>query len=346
MRAATMLIIAFIAFCSALLASAETECPQAACGLPPGQIAAHPAPAVAPAPVNEDALRRWDYRRIYGDLPIYSTPDGERATYIGGGLLYVTVLEQRGDWSRIGANQWVRSEILSNRIQPSPFAGILFKGDVEQRYTVAWTLYDIRGAETPGGDEAPANSELPRYTVVNIYATVSVDGEPWHQIGEKRWAHHSQLARAMPVARPPEAQSDKWIGVDLSEQVTIAYDGEQPVFATLVSSGLEPWPTREGIFQIYARFTSRLMAGGGYSDYYYLQNVPYAMQFDDAIALHGAYWHDKFGFQRSHGCVNMSVTDAHWLYDWMQSEYDYEAGDLTGPDVYVYASQSSQPGDS
>ena len=346
MRSATKLIIAVIALYGTLLTSAENECPQAACGLPPSQIAAHAEPPVTPVTVNEAELRRWDYRRIYADLPIYAAPDGERATYIGGGLLYVTVLEQQGAWSRIGANQWVRSEILSNRIQPSPFAGIIIEADIEQPYPVAWTLQDLRGAEAPGGDDNPSNPELPRYTVVNIYASVSVDGEAWHQIGDKEWAHHSQLARYLPASRPPEVVSDKWIGVDLSEQVAIAYNGEQPVFATLVSSGMDAWPTREGIFQVYARFTSRLMAGGGFNDYYYLQNVPYAMQFDDAIALHGAYWHDKFGFQQSHGCVNMSVTDARWLFDWMQSEYDYEAGDLTGPDVYVYSSKASQPDES
>ena len=79
---------------------------------------------------------------------------------------------------------------------------------------------------------------------------------------------------------------------------------------------------------------------GAYSqpDFYYLQEVPWTMYFDDQIALHGAYWHDGFGFRRSHGCVNLTITDAHWLFQWAESEYNYRAGDLVGPAVYVYSS--------
>ena len=338
MRSIAIIVAASISLCGALLARAENVCAQPACGLPASSIESYPQPAVISLPPAEDELNRRDFRRIYADLPIYSAPNGERSIYIGGGLLYVSVLQQSGGWSRIGVNQWVRSEILSNRIRPSRFAGLLLDEDFSQRHRVAWTLQDLRGAATANGIEAAANTELPRYTPVNIYATASVDGEVWHQIGADRWAHNSQLAQILPVARPAEITTETWIGVDLSQQVAIAFEGDQPVFATLISSGMDPWPTNEGSFQVYARYTSALMAGGGYSDYYYLQDVPYAMYFDESIAFHGAYWHDAFGAPRSHGCVNMSLTDARWLYNWMQSEYDYDAGDLTGPDVFVYSS--------
>ena len=52
------------------------------------------------------------------------------------------------------------------------------------------------------------------------------------------------------------------------------------------------------------------------SDYYYLEDVPWTMYFDQARAIHGAYWRAMFGYEQSHGCVNMSVGDAHWVYDW------------------------------
>jgi lipoprotein-anchoring transpeptidase ErfK/SrfK len=32
--------------------------------------------------------------------------------------------------------------------------------------------------------------------------------------------------------------------------------------------------------------------------------------------LHGTYWHNNFGSPMSHGCVNLSVSDAAWFYDW------------------------------
>jgi lipoprotein-anchoring transpeptidase ErfK/SrfK len=66
------------------------------------------------------------------------------------------------------------------------------------------------------------------------------------------------------------------------------------------------------------------------------------MYFDDEIALHGAYWHDGFGFRRSHGCVNMSVTDAHWLYEWAEVELDFTVSNDLGAAVYVYSSGDYQ----
>ncbi len=54
----------------------------------------------------------------------------------------------------------------------------------------------------------------------------------------------------------------------------------------------------------------------GYADYYFLEDVPWTMYFNRDFALHGAYWHDRFGIQHSHGCVNLSLADAKWLFEW------------------------------
>ena len=71
------------------------------------------------------------------------------------------------------------------------------------------------------------------------------------------------------------------------------------------------------------------------TDYYYLDNVPWTMYFDKARALHGAYWRTRFGYPQSHGCVNLSVGDAHWLFNWAH-EGDY---------VYVHDSSGLTPTD-
>jgi lipoprotein-anchoring transpeptidase ErfK/SrfK len=58
------------------------------------------------------------------------------------------------------------------------------------------------------------------------------------------------------------------------------------------------------------------MSGGSGADYYYLPNVPHVMYFYGGYGLHGTYWHNNFGTPMSHGCVNLSQTDAEWLYNW------------------------------
>jgi lipoprotein-anchoring transpeptidase ErfK/SrfK len=115
------------------------------------------------------------------------------------------------------------------------------------------------------------------------------------------------------------AASDRWIRINLFEQTLAAYDGGRLVFDTLVASGLPSWYTRPGVFQVYKKVDTQPMSGAfaaDRSDYYYLEDVPWVLYFDRARALHGTYWHDGFGYPRSHGCVNLSIGDAHWLYEW------------------------------
>jgi lipoprotein-anchoring transpeptidase ErfK/SrfK len=45
-----------------------------------------------------------------------------------------------------------------------------------------------------------------------------------------------------------------------------------------------------------------------------LRDVPWVQYFAAGFALHTAYWHDVFGTARSHGCVNLSPIDGHWLF--------------------------------
>ena len=51
---------------------------------------------------------------------------------------------------------------------------------------------------------------------------------------------------------------------------------------------------------------------------YSLHDVPWTQFFFEDYALHGVYWHDRFGNRRSHGCVNLSPTDARWFYNWTE----------------------------
>ena len=52
-------------------------------------------------------------------------------------------------------------------------------------------------------------------------------------------------------------------------------------------------------------------------DDYYAEEIPYVMHFYQGQALHGTYWHDQFGVEKSHGCINLSLADAKWLFEWV-----------------------------
>lgn len=332
-------ILIFVCVLNCLgIASAQASCVAGGCGLGQSAIAAYPRPQVSPLPIDEALLHDREYRQVSADLVIYDAPAGAVTETLGAGYSFVTVQQELDGWADIGDGKWVLSDSLGEAWTPSRFAGVLLP-DEALPYTMAWTLRHLNGSATPGGPESASNPFLYRYSRVNIYSTVEVDGYNWYQIGANQWVHQFKVAKLLPVAKPAEVDTHKWVSVDLYEQVAIAYEDDKPVFATLISSGLEEWPTNEGIFHVYVRFPRTLMSGAyNEPDFYYLQEVPWTMYFDGDIALHGAYWHDGFGYRKSHGCVNMTITDAHWLFEWAADEFDFSSGDYVGPAVYVYSS--------
>ncbi len=114
------------------------------------------------------------------------------------------------------------------------------------------------------------------------------------------------------VDYPPAGNGERWIDVDLSDQMVYAYEGDVIVNSFLVSTGTYLHPTVTGRFQIYVKYEYTDMAGPGY----YLPDVPYTMYFYDGYGLHGTYWHSNFGTPMSHGCINLSIPDSEWLFYW------------------------------
>lgn len=104
----------------------------------------------------------------------------------------------------------------------------------------------------------------------------------------------------------------KVILVKLSEQKVFVYDHSTLIKTFVVSTGLSNTPTVTGTYYVYAKHATTRMTGPGYD----LPKVPWTMYFYKGYGLHGAYWHNNFGQPMSHGCVNMRVTDAEWLFYW------------------------------
>lgn len=117
----------------------------------------------------------------------------------------------------------------------------------------------------------------------------------------------------------------KWIDVSIDRQILIAYVGERPVYATLVSTGRgktgDPKTTAatvQGVFFVQSKHVSTTMDGSGGATSHDLHDVPYVQYFQGNYALHGAYWHDEYGKVMSNGCVNLAPADAAWLFEWTE----------------------------
>jgi lipoprotein-anchoring transpeptidase ErfK/SrfK len=105
---------------------------------------------------------------------------------------------------------------------------------------------------------------------------------------------------------------ERWIDVDLTNQMVYAYEGDVVVNSFLVSTGTWLTPTVTGKHKIYVKVRMQDMRGPGY----HLRDVPYVMFFKGDYGLHGTYWHNNFGTPMSRGCVNLTIDDAAWLFNW------------------------------
>lgn len=138
----------------------------------------------------------------------------------------------------------------------------------------------------------------------------------------------------------------KHISVDLSKQRLYAYEGDKLIFDFPVSTG--KWGrTPTGEYKIWVKLRYTRMSGGSGNDYYNLPNVPYVMfYYNDEVSkgrgysIHGAYWHNNFGYTMSHGCVNMRPEDVAKVYEWAEPVVDgnitHATADNPGTTITIY----------
>lgn len=168
---------------------------------------------------------------------------------------------------------------------------------------------------TPGGAEDYAGSCYTKYTVFKVYDRQLVDDTTWYEIAPGEWLDQRLVSIVDPnTARPEGIPAERWISINLFEQTLAVYEGGELIFATVASTGHYGAWTQPGNFQVWAKLERDDMTGGLENSFYFLQNVPWVLYFDNARALHGTYWHDRFGTPTSRGCVNLSPADAEWIY--------------------------------
>ena len=113
------------------------------------------------------------------------------------------------------------------------------------------------------------------------------------------------------------AKAQKAIVVSISQQMLWAYKGEKIVLNSYVSTGKSGFDTPIGSYAVLTKLPSQTMAGVIGGEYYNVPDVPSVLYFTNrGHALHGTYWHSNFGTTMSHGCVNLPLDVAAWLYAW------------------------------
>jgi lipoprotein-anchoring transpeptidase ErfK/SrfK len=245
----------------------------------------------------------------------------------------VSISQDEGDYNRIWYEIGEDGYAYSGTLQPVqtilnvpglsiPSTGTL--GEVTVPYTDAH--------EQPHADSHAAYRMYYETTHWIMSAvTGTFDGKIWYQVLDDKWnklyyapGEHLRLIPADELAPLPTdtPNAQKKIQVRLDDQLVLAYENDQPIFATRAATGAAfftgTYTTPTGHFMTYHKRPTRHMANGDLTaSGYDLPGVPWVMYFTEAgLSLHGTFWHNDFGHPKSHGCVNLSVAAAKWLFRW------------------------------
>jgi hypothetical protein len=204
-------------------------------------------------------------------------------------------------------------------IQGSDFHGFEIGKDVQFPFAIVRTP----AARYRDGSRAEYRAALPLTGKQNFF-----DGVLHYETKDGKWIADRYASRIEPAKNMPGwgNAGEKWIDINISKQAMVLYEGTDPVFATLISSGeagLEDakhtTATKRGIFRIHTKHITATMASSEIGEEFELQDVPYVQYFDkEGYAIHGAYWHDRFGIPKSHGCINLSPEDARRVFFWTE----------------------------
>lgn len=247
-----------------------------------------------------------DVRRAAG--PSFHPPAGE--VY----LTYTATQTVEGQtYYQLSPGRWLGPQDLEP-VTPSGFSGLLLTAPPEKPF--GWLLQDASSQNSSG----EAKRLYRRYDIIELTEPDTSDF-PVLKLGPDEYLPKNLVSLVTLRTQPPEAARNcRWIEVNLAQQTLQAYESCTLRFATLVSSGLNEWYTPPGVYRVQYKIREHDLSNPlGIDPAYYLEKVPYLIYFSRPFALHAAYWHDAFGRPASRGCINLSPSDAAWLYDWAQT---------------------------
>jgi hypothetical protein len=177
------------------------------------------------------------------------------------------------------------------------------------------------------------------------------DGEAWYQITEawEQVQYYVAAKHLEPFAdeeltpiSPDVPAGEKHMEVSLAKQSLTAYEGNEIILKTSISSGVRdssnnsglPTETPTGTFNVNSKLSAKYMGASRLTDNLgdkFLPGVPWTAFFaEGGYAIHGAYWHNNFGAPMSRGCINVPPKKAQWLYRWMTPTADADEWEARG----------------
>ncbi len=253
----------------------------------------------------------------------------------------------------IGGREWVEEEVVRQH-QPARHVGTRIGDDTGLTLPLAFAVFHRDPVHRAPAFESPAEKVAKGKVLARMPLSVrghagSDDAPTHYQLNDGRWLRARDVrwirATSSPAGTEPH---ERWFDVDLDAQTLVAYEGNVPVYATFVSTGRRGYATETGIFRVWIKFAETTMTGQMADEpSYSMAKVPWTQFYAKDLALHTAYWHDKFGVRKSHGCVNLSPRDARFLYFWSEPNvpagWSMAHGNVEYPGSMVRVRSSADP---
>ena len=258
------------------------------------------------------AFVRFDGTRAYAHPSDYFRSDYSEALGKGYGIVITGEQVYEGvEFVRTRRHLWVERGSV-HFVDGSAFHGVrLAPGEP---LDLGWV--SVRPAKIFEKPQGRVLRQLERHSLVHVQSSKGA----WTKLSGGGWIRRAALAQAT-LVEPPQGvgPNDRWIDIDIEQQVLVAYEGPRPMFATLVSTGRNSKQSQTplGTFEIWAKLEYSDMDDIERTDVdknYSIQDVPWVQFFKGSYGFHAAFWHDDFGRRRSHGCINLSPADARYLF--------------------------------
>jgi len=211
---------------------------------------------------------------------------------------------------------------------PPTFQGVELVGEDAPSLPVGWTkVAAAKYVLQEDGKGFKKRGSVDRFVMIALTGNSKKSGDSvYWEAKDGFWIKNAQIGVTQPGVVPPGLKpGERWIDINLTTQTLVAFEGDKPVFATMVSTGKKgqtkktDHSTPLGSFRVREKHVAATMDGDGDAPGqrpYSIQDVPYVLYYEGSYAIHGAFWHNNFGTRMSHGCVNMAPLDAKRIFYW------------------------------
>lgn len=196
-------------------------------------------------------------------------------------------------------------------------------GYIVKRGIAAWDINGVRFER---------KRELEYHELVRLTGrTRDIKETRYWETSDGLWVRHQDMTTIAARTEKPAFVKPgmRWVDVSVIAGTLVAYEGDVPVYATLVSAGRDRTSdelpdakiTKRGEFAITAKYITALQADvHSFANRVEIHDAPWVIEMASGQSIHGAFWHDRFGIEHGDGNLQLSPADARWLFHWVTPE--------------------------